>query len=1341
MRKTTLLKSLFLLCVFVVGSSAWAQTYKKVTSAPSDWSGEYLIVYENSTTVYVWTGIDANSNYSTATISNSIITKPTSAASVTIASMNGGYSIKVNGGTNDGKYISGTSGSNTTNFGTSAVANSLTYSSGVDIASNTSHFVFNSTSGTTRFRYYKSSTYSGSAYKKPQLYKKAYTVTYDANGGTGTMTDSNSPYFGGSTVTTMTNSFENSGYVFTGWNTSADGGGTSYSEGTTFTINANTTLYAQWTIASKVATPSFKLLEGTYYEVQNVEIECRTPNSTIYYTIDGTDPTTSSAVYSSAIPVNETITIKAFAIADGLDNSDIASATYTLKCATPTIEIAPGVFVSSKVVTMSSTDGATIRYTTDGTEPTPSTGTVYNSSNKPSISANTTIKAIATKSGWSNSEVSTQTFTKETVLNGLSALVAQTNTSDQYFYVDVTNAQVTWVNNSNGFMEDASTGIYLEGASPTLNTVYNGIIYVKYKKDGGMPKITESITEIEASSSVVSAKAPTVMTPSALDESFTANLGRQIKIEYFTVHANDKKLTDNITLYGTSPFVGVSNSKTYTLVGYPYKTTNTTTFRVTEAYLKPEAPQFSTTSKDFYEAFNLTLSCTTTGVTMYYTTDGSDPTIESTEYNSSTGIIIPAESTTIKAIAMKDGMISDIATATYTFYSVKQPTFGTTSGTAVYFNDKVVVSCETTGSSLYYTLTTNGNEPADPTSDNYEYPDGGIAITANTVKIKVIAKSGDSYSPVAEATYTLKNPEAPAIDLAAGAVLRNSEVTISSAEGTTIKYSTDGSDPTTSAGSNRKTITITEAITVKAIAVDGAGNESSVASAEYTIIKVEKPTFTLEAGVVEKGSTVELNCATEGATIRYTIDGTTEPTPTIGTEYTEPIAINENLNIKAIAYKDNCDNSDVVTATYTAFVGDIVTFTAGTDVGSTSANESSDEVSKLNVTISGDDAAFATDEYRLYKNSITTISTTDGKIKKVEFTCTKNGTTKYGPGCFGNGAPSGYTYEINGNKGTWEVNLSAEPPVTPATSLSFTATDNQVRATLIKVYVARTAAPTFTVGDYSGTKKVAISSATEGSTIYYTTDGTTPTTSSTLYSGEIAVNENTTLKAIAIYDGISSPVSTATCNIVNLAVACTDGTKYYGTYSNSSAFVVPSDLTVSTISVVDDKLALTNYATNDVVKANTGVLVSSTTSGNHIVILSDQEGTENSDNMLKPSGDAGITAATMEAADANCLFYRLTMHKDLYDDTKPLAIGFWWGAEDGAAFAINDGYKAYLAVPEAKARTAGFSLFGDGETTGVKDLKNSRIEELKSVYNLNGQRVSQPTKGLYIVNGKKTMVK
>ena len=73
-----------------------------------------------------------------------------------------------------------------------------------------------------------------------------YTMTYDANGGIGTMTDEDSPYDANATVTVLDNEFTREHFDFVKWNTKADGTGTDYDEGDTFTIRDNTTLYAQW---------------------------------------------------------------------------------------------------------------------------------------------------------------------------------------------------------------------------------------------------------------------------------------------------------------------------------------------------------------------------------------------------------------------------------------------------------------------------------------------------------------------------------------------------------------------------------------------------------------------------------------------------------------------------------------------------------------------------------------------------------------------------------------------------------------------------------------------------------------------------------------------------------------------------------------------------------------------------------------------------------------------------------------------------------------------------------------------------------------------------------------
>ena len=80
-----------------------------------------------------------------------------------------------------------------------------------------------------------------------KLNLQTYTVTYDANGGSGTMTDKKSPYAYGAAATVLTNGFTRSRYTFTGWNTKADGSGDSYAEGDPIEMLGNVVLYAQWT--------------------------------------------------------------------------------------------------------------------------------------------------------------------------------------------------------------------------------------------------------------------------------------------------------------------------------------------------------------------------------------------------------------------------------------------------------------------------------------------------------------------------------------------------------------------------------------------------------------------------------------------------------------------------------------------------------------------------------------------------------------------------------------------------------------------------------------------------------------------------------------------------------------------------------------------------------------------------------------------------------------------------------------------------------------------------------------------------------------------------------------
>ena len=220
----------------------------KVASAPTDWSGEYILVYEQSaTTGYVWTGVDGTNSYVSKTISNNSIVDD-GFVTITIAPMTGGYSVKVNGGTNNGKYIYGTSGSNKINYGTNPSLNTLSYeSNSVKMVSNTSVMRYNNNSGQDRFRYFQSSTYTNQ--QPVQLYKRTYatqthTIHFEKNGGAGSMNDQTVNEFEPTAL--QSNAFVREGFVFEGWNTIADGTGDYYADGATVTLLDDLTLYAQW---------------------------------------------------------------------------------------------------------------------------------------------------------------------------------------------------------------------------------------------------------------------------------------------------------------------------------------------------------------------------------------------------------------------------------------------------------------------------------------------------------------------------------------------------------------------------------------------------------------------------------------------------------------------------------------------------------------------------------------------------------------------------------------------------------------------------------------------------------------------------------------------------------------------------------------------------------------------------------------------------------------------------------------------------------------------------------------------------------------------------------------
>ncbi len=165
---------------------------------------------------------------------------------------------------------------------------------------------------------------------------------------------------------------------------------------------------------SQVSTPSFTPSAGGFQTQGQVTVTITSSaGATIYYTTDGSTPTkTTGQPYTAPFNVTTTEKITAIAYKDGMADSTVNTATYTLQDATPTFSPVAGTYTTPQNVSISTTmpGTVTIRYTIDGvTMPTDTTGLVYSA--PISVTASETLRAIAYESGWADSAVSPAAYT------------------------------------------------------------------------------------------------------------------------------------------------------------------------------------------------------------------------------------------------------------------------------------------------------------------------------------------------------------------------------------------------------------------------------------------------------------------------------------------------------------------------------------------------------------------------------------------------------------------------------------------------------------------------------------------------------------------------------------------------------------------------------------------------------------------------------------------------------------------------------------------------------------------------------------------------------------------
>jgi predicted CXXCH cytochrome family protein len=406
-----------------------------------------------------------------------------------------------------------------------------------------------------------------------------------------------------------------------------------------------------------VPTPTFTPTPtATYHSPQTVTILDSMAGATIYYTTDGSIPTRSSAVYSTPITIPATTTISAMAVYPGYPQSNVAAGTFSIVLPTappPSFWPTPSTYSSPQSVTLSNTASLQMYYTTDGSTPTTSS-TPYSS--PIAVSKNTTINAITAAYGYLTSPVSSGTYLIQAPVPTFSP----------------------------------ASGTYYNAQTVTISDTASGAA-IYYTTNGTAP--TTSSTSC-SNPCTIAVSTTTTLKAIASGGGYTAS---GVATATYTISANSPTFSPAAGTYYSTPLnVTISDTTSgvtiyYSTTGFPTTSspsctspctvpiTTTTTIRamalgsgisqsgtsVATYTIAANMPTFSPPAGTYSSAQNVTISDTTSGVTIYYSTTGF-PTTSSPSCTSPCSVTV-STTTTIRAMALGTGISqSGTAVATYT---------------------------------------------------------------------------------------------------------------------------------------------------------------------------------------------------------------------------------------------------------------------------------------------------------------------------------------------------------------------------------------------------------------------------------------------------------------------------------------------------------------------------------------------------------------------------------------------------------------------------------------------------------------------------------------------------
>lgn len=413
------------------------------------------------------------------------------------------------------------------------------------------------------------------------------------------------------------------------------------------------------------ATPTFSPGGGTYNTPRAVNITDTTSGAVMYCTTDGTTPTTSSPKCAQPTTVYQTQFLQAIAVAPGKNPSTVAAAAYTINmnaAATPTFTPSGSTYTSTQQVAIAdATTGANIYYTVDGSVPT-TASTLY--TGPITVSQSQTINAIATASGYANSGVASASY----IINQPVALPVFSVPSGNY-----TSTQTVTISDAT-----PNAMIYYainSGTPSSSSTPYSGPIKVSQ---------TESISAIAvlgggSSAIATAAYNVTLPQPPPAPIIYPASGSPIVQGQQIGIVDGDANASIYYTIDGTTP---TTSSTPYTADGTTLLNLGAVTINAiaidggssspvaTATYIVSAStvpiPRFSPPNGSTITTTEVvTITEGDANASIYYTTDGSNPTASSTPYPAAGITFSTVGKVTVKAVAIDSGTDSPVATATY----------------------------------------------------------------------------------------------------------------------------------------------------------------------------------------------------------------------------------------------------------------------------------------------------------------------------------------------------------------------------------------------------------------------------------------------------------------------------------------------------------------------------------------------------------------------------------------------------------------------------------------------------------------------------------------------------